>query len=204
MFKLKKSLFAIIALIASVNAFAGNIQIELNGGEKFLHDCGGTIESTKSGAFRGGDQLNLVLRNVKMCSNFVLHETGKVYKLNGPDGDRGGSYTITAANLDLGWNTVRMTVRSNSGAHQDDVALRVKVVSGNDRDYISCYGAAKSAARNKDRDQGFSNTEAWATYLRTSNAGNYVYTVSVTGRRGTRRYEVVTSTGCAIKNVSAQ
>lgn len=198
MLNLKKSVLAVVALLASTSAFAANVQIQLDGRAMYLPECGGTIEANKSSASAGGDQMNLVLRNVKNCSNFILHETGREYKIPGPDGDRTGSYTITASRLDMGLNYVRMTVRSNSGATRDDVSIVVRVVPAQPN-YASCYGEAKSAALRADRGNG--GYEAWATFDRVSNSGNLVYDVRVTGR-GVRHYEVVLGTNCAEKNTS--
>ena len=57
----------------------------------------------------------------------VVEATGKQYKLQGPDGDRNGSFSISAGRLHNGWNKVRLTVRSNSGKTRDDVSIWVQV-----------------------------------------------------------------------------
>jgi len=116
-------LSALGVLLLSSVAMA-DIRLDLNGGERQLDQCGGTIEATAGGT---SANVNLVVRNVKKCSNFILTSTGKEYKMAGPDGDRGGSFSINAGKLQTGWNKVKLTVRSNSGKTRDDVAIWVHV-----------------------------------------------------------------------------
>lgn len=111
------------ALLVSSAAMA-DVRLDLNGGQRSLGECGGTIEATAGGT---SANVNLVVRNVKKCSNFVLATTGKQYKLQGPDGDRNGSFSIAAGRLHDGWNKVKLTVRSNSGKTRDDVSIWVQV-----------------------------------------------------------------------------
>jgi hypothetical protein len=101
-----------------------DVRLDLNGGARALDECGGTIEATAQGS---SPNVNLVLRNVKKCSNFIISATGKEYKVPGPDGNRGGSFSISAGKLQHGWNQLRLTVRSNSGKTRDDVTIWVQV-----------------------------------------------------------------------------
>jgi hypothetical protein len=190
-------LFALGALSASALA---DIRVDLNGPARFLNECGGTIQATTSdlGPSRS-DNINLVLRNVKKCSNFIIQNTNAEYKIPGPDGDRIGSFSINAGNLTLGWNQVKLTVRSNSGATKDAVAIWVNIVPKQPTaNYAACYSSANEAAKARYRKlYGTYASTAWSTYLRTSNSGNYVYSVKV---NNWATYEVVTSTSCKVLN----
>ena len=101
-----------------------DMRIDLNGGEAALAECGGTIEATAQGT---SPNVNLVLRNVKKCSNFIMSETRKEYKVPGADGNRSGSFSVSAGKMRNGWNKLRLTVRSNSGKTRDDVSIWVHV-----------------------------------------------------------------------------
>jgi hypothetical protein len=120
--KLGKLSFLGVLLISSV-AMA-DVRLDLNGGERSLDTCGGTIEATAQGT---SPNVNLVLRNVKNCSNFIIEQTGKQHKVPGPDGNRGGSFSISAGKLQTGSNKLRLTVRSNSGKTRDAVSIWVNV-----------------------------------------------------------------------------
>ena len=123
-----KALLLLTALL-SPTAFASTLTTLNLGSTRTLPECGGTVEAKASDNAGAADQVNFILRNVKNCSNFVLHSTGKQYKINGEDGNRTGSYTISAAKLEGGTNILRLTVRSNSGAHQDEILIPVRVVA---------------------------------------------------------------------------
>ena len=112
--------------VLSLSSIAmADVRIDLNGGATALAQCGGTIEATAQGS---SPNVNLVLRNVKKCSNFIITtETGKEFKLPGPDGNRGGSFSVSAGRLQNGWNQLKLTVRSNSGATRDDAAIWIQV-----------------------------------------------------------------------------
>lgn len=94
-----------------------------------LPDCGGTVKITTS---RNGssEQVNIQLRDVVHCSNFdILSANGdqvlySVKKLGGKDRARSGSYTIPSGLIDFGWNSIRVVVRSNSGAHSDTIRVK--------------------------------------------------------------------------------
>ena len=120
--KLANLSFLGVLLLSSV-AMA-DVRLDLNGGERSLGQCGGTIEATVGGT---SDQVHLTVRNVQKCSNFVMRETGKEYKIDGADGNRNGSFSIAAGKLRTGWNKVKLTVRSNSGKTRDDVAIWIQV-----------------------------------------------------------------------------
>lgn len=193
-------------MLSSMSAMAG-MRIDFNGGEYRLPECGGTIEA-KGGvleAFLEGsqaNQVNIIVHGSRECSNFVLETTGKEYKLNDERRGRGGSYTITAEKLHMGWNQINLTVRSNSGAHSDEISIWVNVVRGNDSHHGGarrCSDEAESAARDRYMDQyGARAKAADADFDRVSGSGNYVYDVSVRGRAGTVHYEAVMRPDCSL------
>ena len=217
-------LFSTLLLIA-IPALASDLRLDLNGGLRNLSECGGTIEATSTNAGYGeSGSIHLTVRNVVNCSNFILETTGQEYKIPGPNGDRTGSFTLSTGHLDYGWNQVRLTVRSNSGAHSDSVAIWVNVipnytpvtptpvpvpvpvpVPGNGYgyiDYYRCFPQAKSAAQNAFiREFGHYGT-AQANFEHVSNKDNFVYSVSVQGSGYFVVYKVVTSQMCALKDVS--
>ncbi|MCO5142862.1 MAG: hypothetical protein M9962_07220 [Oligoflexia bacterium] len=117
-----------LSLWLSANAFADSF-IQINSDREYsLRECGGTIEATISESNYETDQINFVLRNVRNCSNVVVSDLNKSYKIPGQDGNRTGSYSIPASKLPSGINYVSVVVRSNSGAHLDKVSIPVRVV----------------------------------------------------------------------------
>lgn len=183
-------------LMISSSAFA-DIRVDLNGSAQSLRECGGTIQakSTAQGAGQS-DQVNLILRGVEQCSNFIIDTTSQEYKLQDQGGKRGGAYTISAGRLSFGWNQIALTVRSNSGKHYDRVSIWVNVVpkqSGPN----ACLDEAQSAGlRRANRD--YNAYSASARYDRTSNKGNYVYSVDVFTSSGRAIMEVVTDSSCNV------
>ena len=126
MMKSKTLLIALLALSASGSAFAeSQMTLGLNSGNQYLEECGGTIAAS---ATDNGDrtQVNLVLRSVKNCSNFIILKDGREYKLQGQNGDRGGSFTLPQDAIDFGMNRVRLVVQSDSGKHKDQVTVRFR------------------------------------------------------------------------------
>ncbi|MFL5814451.1 MAG: hypothetical protein ACJ763_12810 [Bdellovibrionia bacterium] len=192
-------------MLSSMSAMA--MRIDFNGGEYRLPECGGTIEA-KGGeleAFLSGsqaNQMNLIIRGSRECSNFIIENTDHEYKLEEGRNGRGGSYSITADKLHMGWNQVNLTVRSNSGKHSDDVSIWVNVVRGHDSNSGGarrCSDEAESAARDRYLDQyGSRAKSADADFDRVSNSGNYVYDVSVRGRAGSVHYETVMRPDCSL------
>ncbi len=89
-----------------------------------LRDCGGTVELNT----RGG-QVNIVFRNVYNCSKFdILSSQGYpinygLKSLGGYDRARSGSFTLPRSVIDWGRNGVMVQVRSNTGAHADNIYL---------------------------------------------------------------------------------
>lgn len=192
-------------MLSSVSAMASSMRIDFNGGEYSLPECGGTIEA-KGGvlqAFVNGsqaNQVNLIVHGSRNCSNFILETSGRVFKLNPEREGRGGSYTITAEKLQPGWNQINLTVRSNTGIHDDHVSIWVNVVGADDGgDSFGCSDDAESAARDQYFDDyGRKARSADATFLRTSHSGNLVFDVSVRGRAGSARYEAVMRPDCSL------
>ena len=125
---MKLGMLSCLVLLSLSSVAMADMRIDLNGGERRLDECGGTIEATVSTNHHAPDQVNLVLRNVEKCSNFVLKATHKQYKLAGNEGERGGSFSISAGKMQRGWNKLKLTVRSNSGKSKDDVSIWVNVV----------------------------------------------------------------------------
>ena len=113
-----------VGVLAISSVAMADVRVDLNGGERPLDACGGTIEATAQGT---SPNVNLVLRNVKSCSNFIIETSGKEYKVPGPDGNRSGSFSISAGKLQNGWNKLKLTVRSNSGKTRDAVSIWVNV-----------------------------------------------------------------------------
>jgi hypothetical protein len=121
---MKLGILSCVGVLFLSSVAMADVRVDLNGGETKLDACGGTIEATAQG---GSPNVNLVLRNVKSCSNFVIKNTKRQYKVPGADGDRAGSFSISAGKLQNGWNKVRLTLRSNSGKTADDIAIWIQV-----------------------------------------------------------------------------
>ncbi|HUS29827.1 MAG TPA: hypothetical protein VMZ53_15085 [Kofleriaceae bacterium] len=121
---MKLGILSCVAVLSLSSIAMADVRVDLNAGATTLSECGGTIEATARGS---SPNVNLVLKNVEKCSNFVLQNTKKVYKVPGADGDRAGSFSISAGKLHNGWNQVKLTVRSNSGKTRDDISIWVQV-----------------------------------------------------------------------------
>lgn len=101
------------------------------GDEARLSSCGGTVEVNSH-----GDQVNLVFRHVENCSNFdILSSSGtkiayEAKKLQGGPGNYSGSFTLPKRVVRdlfesfLGYNSVKVRVNSNSGAHGDVIIVK--------------------------------------------------------------------------------
>ena len=201
-----KRFFLALSLLVGASAFADSIRIDLGRGEYSLPECRGTIEATKSADGRS-DQLNLILRSVKECSNFTIETTGKEYKLNDQGNGRGGSYTIPVREFHMGWNQVRLLVASNSGKHKDDIAIWVNVVPGNGGGSGGKYGRCLSAVNKAVKKRFEKDTDKYGTvyseFDRESNKGNYVYDSEVSyGFFSRMHYEAVTSPSCEVLSVT--
>lgn len=114
------------------SAFAGQMTLTI-GDEAYLSDCGGKVSVTKSDQ-GNGEQLNLVFSGVEKCSNFdILSANGMSAnyddkKIPGNNGDRGGSFTLPKRVIDLGYNNIKVVVRSNTGKTSDTIRLRFREV----------------------------------------------------------------------------
>lgn len=103
-------------------------RVELKTRSFSLDECGGTLEANLSSS----EQVSVVLRNVKQCSNFTISANGEVreYKLQGNNGNRGGSYTIPKSMID--WDKtgdILIDINSNSDLHHDSVRLEFTLPS---------------------------------------------------------------------------
>ena len=121
---MKLGILSCVGVLFLSSIAMADVRVDLNGGAVTLGECGGTIEATARGA---SPNVNLVLRNVKKCSNFIMQTNKKVYKVPGSEGDRGGSFSISAGKLQQGWNQVHLTLRSNSGKTSDFISIWVQV-----------------------------------------------------------------------------
>lgn len=88
-----------------------------------LKSCGGTVKVSEN-----GDQVTLVFKNVKSCSNFTLFsfETGekKKYKLDKQSGNLyAGSFTIPKAFMEDGLENLALSIHSNGFIHEDKIRL---------------------------------------------------------------------------------
>ncbi len=104
------------------------------GEEARLPNCGGTVEIAKSKqGNRGGEQLNVILRNVENCSDFVWEDLYNYAKNEKTDlsydlqrnrkGEWGGSYTLSWDYIKNGKNRMSFYVSSNSGKTLDRLRL---------------------------------------------------------------------------------
>lgn len=125
-----KSILVALSLLVGTSAMANHLSLEL-GDSAYLPECGGMIKTNNGG---NGNQLNIVLSGVELCSNFdIIGEDGYVVKdykskkIPGPNGDRSGSFTIPSKMNDARWygkrNSVKVVIKSNSGKHQDHVTI---------------------------------------------------------------------------------
>ncbi|MCC6277947.1 MAG: hypothetical protein IT289_08545 [Oligoflexia bacterium] len=96
----------------------------------YLPECGGTVELDVSPNGHGGNQLNLIFRNVRDCSRFdILSNDGQpinypTKELNGHNGNRSGSFTLPKRAIDFGFNGVKVIMRSVSGKHSDVIHIQ--------------------------------------------------------------------------------
>ena len=135
---MKLSIFLVGLLTLASSAMAGTVTLSLDRGrdEAHLPSCEGTVEMTKSDqGNRGGEQVNLVFRDVRFCSNFdIVSNAGESLSYDGkkiPEqrgGLRGGSFTLPKRVLERGWNNVKIVIRSNSAEHQDVLKVQFVVV----------------------------------------------------------------------------
>lgn len=96
-----------------------------------LPECGGTLQLQQQ-ARAGADQINLIFREVRNCSNFdIVSKTfgliGIEYKARkiseNSNGARSGSFTLPGRVLERGLNDVQVAVYSNSRKHEDTISL---------------------------------------------------------------------------------
>ena len=124
------SLLTISMFATLSSAFAGTVTMDANDFAS-LPDCGGVVQTKIS---NGATQLNLVFKNVDQCSNFdIVKANGEKVtypnqKLGGKDRARSGSFTIPSSLIDLGSNSIRVSLKSNSGKTSDTIVVKVKAV----------------------------------------------------------------------------
>lgn len=86
--------------------------------------CGGTVQTTVTNG-----QLNVVFRNVQDCSNFdIVKANGERVdypnlKLQGQNPNRYGSFTLPKSVIEFGLNTVRLSLKSNSGKTSEMIVI---------------------------------------------------------------------------------
>lgn len=93
----------------------------------YLPECGGIVRAKVLDA----ERLNLVFENLNSCSNFdILRANGdrtdypnKKLQQN-RNGDYSGSFTVPARFTELGNNSIKVIVKSNSGKHDDVILIR--------------------------------------------------------------------------------
>jgi len=112
---------AIAAFVVALSVQASNLTLRAGQFER-LPECGGSAELRKVNG-----QVNLVLNDVKFCSNVYIPETGLRAKLDESyDRTRSGSFTLPKT---VGYNTVQVIVSSNSQKTQDTIDARFLVTS---------------------------------------------------------------------------
>jgi hypothetical protein len=90
-----------------------------------LGECGGVVQTKVSNY----TQLNIVFSDVSQCSNFdIISANGESVdypnmKLQGQNGSRSGSFTLPKRVIDIGGNTVRVRLKSNSGKTSDLIVI---------------------------------------------------------------------------------
>ncbi len=137
---MRKYILIGLITLSSTIAMADHLTLSL-GDSAYLSECGGMI-STNNGSY--GNQLNVVLNDVRNCSNFdIISDDGqyvsdyKSKKIPGYNGSRSGSFTVPTryndVDSDLGSiffgtiNSIKVVVKSNSGKHQDHITIRYRV-----------------------------------------------------------------------------
>lgn len=127
-----KKFFSVLALsLFSASTFAGTVYVDANDFVS-LPDCGGVLRTSID---NNNTQLNLVFSNVVSCSNFdILSSNGEAVKytnkkLQGQDRSRDGSFTVPGSLIDVGRNTLRVVVQSNSKKTSDTIVIRFKARS---------------------------------------------------------------------------
>lgn len=138
-----KSLFVTALTLVAASAYAETYGTGTVGDTIDLQECGGTLQITKSDQ-GSGEQVNLVLKHVAMCSNFDItsanYEDAK-YKSqkidpNGTDGDRSDSKTIPKRFFENGVNTITVEIYSNKKNHHDIIEVKVGNDSGGHKDPV--------------------------------------------------------------------
>lgn len=97
-----------------------------------LPSCEGTVEiRTSTNGLWGDEQVNLVFRNIRKCSNFdIVSVDGdkiayRAKKLQGTPGEYSGSFTIPNRLINWGLSDIKVVVKSNSGKTSDSVVISV-------------------------------------------------------------------------------
>ena len=122
------SILALSMFATLGSAFAGTIYMDANDYGS-LPECGGVVQTKIANR---ATQLNLVFSNVANCSNFdIVSVNGSKIsypnqKLTGRNGSRNGSFTIPASLIEIGSNTIRILIQSNSGKHSDTIVVMVR------------------------------------------------------------------------------
>lgn len=100
------------------------------GQEKRLQSCGGSIRITDSRASGGGEQLNMVMSDVRNCSNFdILSANGDTVRQREmklqerSNGTRGGSFTLKRSLIEDGTNSIQVVVQSKPKQTRDIITI---------------------------------------------------------------------------------
>ncbi len=132
---MKYSILSVFLSFFATVAFAEQITMTI-GQTRSLGSCQGTISATESNTGNGGEQLNLVFRNVEMCSNFdIIKANGQKLtnydskKLQEQNQGRGGSFTIPKRLIEDGSNSIKVNLKSNSGKHSDTITVLFNAIT---------------------------------------------------------------------------
>ncbi len=121
---MKTVLIGLLLSLASLSAIADSYLED----SSRLSDCAGSVELRRY-VNQGVTRYSLKFIGVNQCSNVIL-ESGESYELT----DRSGRFehikTFTLSDAAVATarrgNGLQVTVRSNSGAHRDQVTVRIK------------------------------------------------------------------------------
>lgn len=94
--------------------------------EARLQSCGGFVEVRKSPQGNYGEQVNLIFRGLDNCQVFdILSNAGEPIEYSAKMiPNRGGSFTLPKRVIDLGWNSVKIVVRSADRFYEDTVRVQ--------------------------------------------------------------------------------
>ena len=185
-----KNVLSLLALVlSSSSAFAGTVYMNANDIAS-LPDCNGTVQTK---IVNNNTQLNLVFSNVVSCSNFdIVKANGEkvVYsnqKLGGKMRARSGSFTIPANLIEIGSNSIRVLLKSNSAKTYDTIVVKVKAKSSlpsnvmfmdsNDKKSLKqCAGTIKTQVNNGKLNIVFNKVENCSNFdILNSNGDKVAY-----------------------------